>query len=223
MGEVYTRFNRQADFVPPGSIGENPVTVIGCGAIGRQVAIQLAAIGVRNLILTDFDTVTPTNVTTQGFLEGDVGKEKVYALAEAITAIDAGITVECICDRFRPTQPTGDVVFVCVDSIDARRAIWNSLKGKGKAKLILDGRMLGEVMQVLAVANEADKEHYETTLFPQEQQEIGRCSGHATIYCASIAAGLMVHQYTRYLRSFPVDNHCSLNLLAGELLPVTEL
>ena len=43
-----------------------------------------------------------------------------------------------------------------------------------------------------------------------------RCTARATIYAASIAAGLMVHQFTRWLRDMPVDRDASLNLLAGE-------
>jgi sulfur carrier protein ThiS adenylyltransferase len=37
------------------------------------------------------------------------------------------------------------------------------------------------------------------------------------IYTAAIAAGLMIHQFTRWLRGLPVDQDLTLNLLAGEL------
>jgi hypothetical protein len=36
------------------------------------------------------------------------------------------------------------------------------------------------------------------------------------IYTANIAAGLMTHQFTRWLREIPVDFDTMLNLLAGE-------
>ena len=45
----------------------------------------------------------------------------------------------------------------------------------------------------------------------------GSCTSRSTIYAASIAAGIMVHQFTRWLRNIPVDNDTTLNLLAGEL------
>ncbi|HBN76613.1 MAG TPA: thiamine biosynthesis protein ThiF, partial [Planctomycetaceae bacterium] len=48
-------------------------TVIGVGAIGRQVALQLAAIGMPQLQLIDFDAVEASNITTQGYLESDLG------------------------------------------------------------------------------------------------------------------------------------------------------
>ena len=43
------RFSRQQDLVPAELLAELTVTVIGVGAIGRQVALQLAAIGARRL------------------------------------------------------------------------------------------------------------------------------------------------------------------------------
>jgi molybdopterin-synthase adenylyltransferase len=213
------RFVRQMDFVPLETLESRPITIIGVGAIGRQVALQLAAIGVREFLLIDFDTVTPTNVTTQGFLAKDIGKEKVIAVAEAILDIDPSIKVYQIVDRFRPNQKVSEVVFLCVDKIEARTAIYKALRDK--TEIIVDGRMLGETMQVLVAHDEESRKYYETTLFSKEEQAQGRCTGHATIYCASIAAGLMVHQFTRHLRSFMMDNHMGLNLLSGELLPIT--
>ena len=62
------RFSRQQDLVPAERLAELTVTVIGVGAIGRQVALQLAAIGVRRLQLIDFDHVDESNITTQGYL-----------------------------------------------------------------------------------------------------------------------------------------------------------
>jgi len=41
------RFARQAELVPQDRLAEFSATVIGVGAIGRQVALQLAAIGAR--------------------------------------------------------------------------------------------------------------------------------------------------------------------------------
>ena len=84
MNEVADRFVRQRELVPEDRLGQLRVSVIGVGAIGRQVALQLAAAGVRRLKLVDFDTVEWTNVTTQGFLAADVGRPKVDAASEAI-------------------------------------------------------------------------------------------------------------------------------------------
>jgi sulfur carrier protein ThiS adenylyltransferase len=190
------------------------VTVIGVGAIGRQVALQLASLGVQRLQLVDFDDVELTNITTQGYLHSDLGHKKVFATTMAIQRIDPSVAVSVVEDRFRPQVAVGDAVFCCVDSISARSAIWRS--AGNRCRFWCDGRMLGEVMRVLTVADDQGRRHYPTTLFAQAEAQAGTCTARGTIYTAAIAAGLMIHQFTRWLRHFPVDCDLSVNLLASE-------
>ena len=78
------RFERQRDLVPRDRLAGLTATVIGVGAIGRQVALQLACVGTPRLELIDFDTVEPVNVTTQGYSASDVGVSKVVATAQDV-------------------------------------------------------------------------------------------------------------------------------------------
>ena len=215
MAEPENRFARQASLVPREALGSLSVTVIGVGAIGRQVALQLAALGVCRLMLVDFDSVEATNISTQGYLQADLGLAKVEATARAIRQIDPAIELDLVADRFRPQQAVGDAVFCCVDSIATRSAIWRST-GR-RCQFWCDGRMLGEVMRILTVAEGQGREHYPTTLFQQAEAQTGTCTARGVIYTASIAAGLMLHQFTRWLRRLPVDPDLSVNLLASEL------
>src|ERR1700690_1093716 len=121
------RFVRQVGLVPNEALVIVAASVIGVGAIGRQVALQLAALGVRRLQLIDFDDVDLTNVTSQGYWHDDVGQSKVAATAAAILRIDPEIIVETICDRYRPRIALGDAGFCCVRSIETRAAIWRSI------------------------------------------------------------------------------------------------
>jgi sulfur carrier protein ThiS adenylyltransferase len=218
MAEKDERFSRQESLVPRPALEGLDVTVIGVGAIGRQVALQLAALGVHTLQLVDFDFVEPTNITTQGYLTSDVGLSKVEATARALRQIDAAITLTLVEHRFRPQLSVGEVVFCCVDSISARGAIWRS--AAGRCRLWIDGRMLGEVMRILTVADDRGRTHYPTTLFQQAEAQSGSCTARGTIYTAAIAAGLMLHQFTRWLRQLPLDIDLSVNLLASELMAV---
>lgn len=209
------RFDRQQDLAPPERLAATDVLVIGVGAIGRQVALQLAALGVRHLRLVDFDTVEPANVTTQGYFRDDLGQPKVAAAERLIRRIDPEITVTPIADRYRSRYGGTEAVFCCVDSITARQAIWRSLGPQ--CRFWADGRMLGEVIRVLTAADPLGREYYLTTLFPQAEAQAGRCTARGTIYTAGIAAGLMLHQFTRWLRGLPLEHDLSLNLLASEL------
>ena len=60
--------------------------------------------------------------------------------------------------------------------------------------------------------------NYGTTLFAQHEAQAGACTSQSTIYAAAISAGLMVHQFARWLRGLGVEPDASLNLLAGELV-----
>jgi len=211
-----SRFERQQELVPQTQLESLTATVIGVGSIGRQVALHLASIGVRRLQLIDFDAVEATNITTQGFSTADVGQLKVDALRQAVGVINPQIVVDTFADRFRPKQSVGEAVFCCVDSISARAAISRSVRRR--VQFWVDGRMLGEVIRVLAAVSSADWTHYASTLFPEAEAQVGRCTAQSTIYAASIAAGFMVHQFTHWLRGLPVEPGMTLNLLAGELI-----
>ena len=212
------RFTRQAELVPAARRTEIGASVIGVGAIGRQVALQLAAIGIRHLQLVDFDRVELTNLTTQGYSWDEIGQSKVTATAAAINRIDPQIEVEIIADRYRPKMDLCAAVFCCVDSIDTRGAIWRS--AGSWSQFWADGRMLGETLRVLAACDTVSREHYATTLFHGSEALRGSCTSQSTIYAASVAAGLMVHQFTRWLRHLIVDRDVSMNLLAGEIITV---
>jgi len=208
------RFARQQDLVPADRLANLTTTIIGVGAIGQQVALQLAAIGVRRIQLIDFDTVDATNITTQGYDAEDIGRPKIDATADAIQRLDCTVQIECVEDRYRPKHPIGEATFCCVDSISARSAIWRS--AATRCEFWTDGRMLGETIRILTAADEASRDHYGSTLFNQQEAQAGRCTSKSTIYTANIAAGLMLHQFTRWLREIPVDRDITINLLASE-------
>ena len=215
MHSTMDRFVRQAELVPHNRLQTVGVSVLGVGAIGRQVALQAAALGVRRLQIVDFDLVEWTNVTTQGYRHADIGLTKVDATRQAILEIDPTIEVEMIVDRFRPRLQVGEAVFACVDSIGAREAIWRAVGGV--CHFWCDGRMLAETLRILSAADATSRAHYATTLFPQAEAQAGRCTAHGTIYASAVAAGLMLHQFCRWLRGQAIDADLALSLTASEL------
>jgi len=70
------------------------VTVIGVGGLGSYVALALGAIGVGDLHLIDDDVVEEHNLNRQVlYTAADVGRSKVIAARERITALNPYITV----------------------------------------------------------------------------------------------------------------------------------
>ena len=213
--QVNDRYSRQSDIVPADRIACCKATVVGVGAIGRQVAIQLTAMGIAWLQLIDFDVVEETNLASQGYLESDLGKVKVDATAELCRKINSNLELEVIPERFRRSIDIGNIVFCCADKIDIRRLVWEAVKDK--VTFFCDGRMTAEVIRVLTACDFKSRTHYPTTLFHAEEAFIGPCTARTTIYCANIAAGLMLAQFTKYLRGLPIDCDIQLNLLTSEL------
>jgi len=77
--------------------------------------------------------------------------------------------------------------------------------------------MLGEIIRVLAVSPSNESDRYSKTLFPQAEAQTGSCTSRSTIYAASVAAGVMVHQFSSWLRGISIDYDTTFNLLAGEI------
>lgn len=217
---------RQREIVPPEKLAQCHVVVIGVGAIGRQVALQLAAVGVESLVLIDFDTVEEVNLATQAYWPGDIGISKVEATARICQAINPDIKVVEVNDRFRkgdlrtilemPEGVTKAAIFACVDSITVRGLIWDSVRSQ--ADFFVDGRMSAETLRVLASDQPASDPYYATTLFAESEARTGACTAKSTVYTASIAAGMMLSQFTKWLRGLPVDRDVMLNLLSVDLI-----
>ena len=218
---ILSRDVRQRGLVPPDRLARCHAIVIGVGAIGRQAALQLAALGITRMTLFDDDTVQAENLAPQGYWPDDLEHAKVNATAEICRRIHPPLYVTAVPERFkrstlRETTIDGEqILFCCVDSIATRRMIWESVRSS--ASFFVDGRMSAEVLRVLAVNEPAIDHSYQQTLFAAEEAHVGACTARSTIYTASIAGGMMLHQFAKWLRSLPVDQDLTLNLLAGEL------
>ena len=174
------------------------------------------------MTLYDPDTVGPENLAVQGYWEDDVGSRKVDATANVCHQQFPRLELHARAERFRRSAPKKwpaertHAVFCCVDAIDGRRLVWEATRRS--AALFVDGRMAGETLRVLASGYPAADDAYPRSLFAPAEAFAGSCTSKSTIYSANIAAGLMVHQFARWLRRIPVVADQTLSLLAAELV-----
>src|SRR3984957_11748595 len=87
---------RQRDLVPPDKLACCSALVVGVGAVGRQVALQLTAMGILHLTLVDFDVVDVVNLAPQGYSPEDLGKSKVLVTAESCLRLNPELRVDAI-------------------------------------------------------------------------------------------------------------------------------
>src|SRR5688572_10062719 len=96
---------RQRELVPPQRLAACRALVIGVGAIGRQVALQLAALGVPSMELVDHDHVSVENLAVQGYWPANLGEHKVEATARLCRQIYPELDVTVHVQRFGRSSP----------------------------------------------------------------------------------------------------------------------
>lgn len=125
------RYGRQelASWWDQKKVSSARVIVAGAGALGNEVIKLLALIGVGQITVIDFDKISPSNLARMVlFRESDVGRSKVQVVAERISEINPGVNVVAIEDDLRfgiglGEYRSADLVFGCLDSINARWAL----------------------------------------------------------------------------------------------------
>ena len=215
------RITRQGEVVPRAAIASTTPMIAGVGAIGRQVTMQLAAIGCPKLMIYDFDKVDLSNVTTQGYRVRAIGRPKVKAMAEdlryyldgevEVVAHNSEFNLAAIRDVEKP------VVFMCVDTMDARKLIGESCEAF-ELPLLVDGRMASEYVRTVTV-DDGDYQRYYDSLVTDAEAVQGRCTTESTMFAASLAASLMVHEFTRFLRGVPTNKDRRMSLPEGTWTP----
>lgn len=105
------------------------VLVAGAGALGNEVLKNLVLLGVGNITVIDFDTVSITNLTRSVlFRESDIGLPKVEVARQRALEINPEIEIREIHGDLEFDLSIGDVrehnlIIGCLDSVNARWAI----------------------------------------------------------------------------------------------------
>lgn len=161
---------KHLDFFDPINVKEE-IHVIGIGATGSNIAVQLARIGASKIHLWDFDTVDEHNITNQTYTTEDIGLLKIDALKKYLLKINPNI--ELMTHKKYTIQPLKGYIFMCIDSIEQRYKIYNNLKFNRMIKTIIETRIGLDSGQVLitnwsnitqidnhiSMSNFSDKDH----------------------------------------------------------------
>lgn len=230
------RNDRQAHILPQADLDRSRCIVIGVGAVGYNVTLTLAAMGVGNLLLVDSDVVNVENQSSQGWKDRQIGQLKVNAAAAECSEVNSkygtilpgqftASHIEVVPERFAIRSPKElaigedpevlDYVFSCVDSIKTRSNIFESLKNRN-VPFIVDGRMALSSCQVLASTSEEDRKYYAKSFFAEEEsyRAIGQCTVQSTLHVAKLCACLMVEAYSKSIQGKPQSRHFGIDLLS---------
>ena len=169
------------------------ISLVGCGGIGAATALVLGKMGVGSLTLFDDDVVNDINLATQLHRLSDTENYKVDAVWAMMREFcdDTHIDGEC-CRVEAGTQFDTSIVISAVDSISARKDIWEAVKGS-VVHWYLDARMASEELHVYTVDFETDTSWYEQMISNESDENVvdEPCTSKATIYCSFLSAAII--------------------------------
>ena len=202
------------------------IHVIGVGATGSWLVLQLAKMGAQQIHIWDFDIVEEHNVANQIYSMEDCGKFKVDAL-ETIILEQTGAHVikhNEAYDNTKKGQLSG-VVFNLVDTMAMRKEFFEgSFRFNPRISLIVETRMSIDCGRVYAF-NPMDAKscsHYATTLYGDDEAEVSFCGSSLSIVTsASNIASYAVWCLIKDYKHLTQQNELIIDYLAGSTYPTT--
>jgi molybdopterin/thiamine biosynthesis adenylyltransferase len=141
--DIRDRYSRQIRLPSIGEEGQERLLasralIIGVGGLGSPAALYLAAAGVGNLVLSDFDRVEPSNLQRQIIhRQRDIGEPKAFSGRATLHELNPACEVTAI-DRqldeseLREQVAASDVVLDCCDNFETRFAVNRACVAEGK-------------------------------------------------------------------------------------------
>lgn len=160
---------------------QSKVAIIGLGGLGSPVAMYLAAAGVGQLDLCDYDTVDLSNLQRQILHSGDrIGHNKAESAARTLKALNPEVNLELHQDKLSSEQLSpiitrADAVVDASDNFETRFAL-NTLCVQTRTPLI-SGAAIRMEGQVSVYRNDLDDSPCYRCLYKIEDGDTGeRCS-----------------------------------------------
>lgn len=192
-GLTHPHLIRQYDLLPPSATG-TPITVVGAGAVGSFTLLALAKSGFQELAVYDDDTVDVENLNNQFYPASAVGQLKVNALGQLVRDF-TGEALATYPYRYTASAPrVRGILVMAVDSMEARRVIWERNRNALGLTAVIDPRMGAEqaACYVVRPSNEEDVTLYAKTQYNDNQAVQEPCTAKATAYTSLLLAGHVV-------------------------------
>jgi molybdopterin/thiamine biosynthesis adenylyltransferase len=186
--------------------------IVGCGAIGSSVAMQLVRLGANNFYLYDFDKVEIQNVGVSQYDELNVGMPKVHALINHMKRINMLIKVQGYVSKFTDYRGSKEGILILgLDSMKARKDIVELLVNcPDKPKIVIDGRMGAEHYQQYIYDN-ITMAKYEKNWYSDEDSDQEPCTRKATSYCSNMSGSFITNAAKNIVMKQPYFKEISFN------------
>ncbi len=209
---------RQLDVFSPQKF-TTPITLIGGGAVGSYVALLLAKMGCNDITVYDFDKVETHNLPNQVFGPSDVGEKKVDALQKFIHHT-SGITIKPFPKKFTKGELKG-IVFVMVDTMAARKQIWeSSVRYQLGVDLLVETRMGvdGGILYAVRPSFPSHVREYEETLYSDKEVQPNPCTRRAIAPAVAVLGGVAVFTMIDHVNNTEYPNELIISLAPPSMI-----
>jgi len=173
------------------------LTIIGCGAVGSNVAVLAAKMGWTRFSLWDNDLVEDHNLANQAFDVHHIGMPKVQALEEVLKRFNPAIQVTTHNEFFTPeseVEEAGPMV-IATDTMSSRAEIMEAVEYDVDVDHVFETR-LGFDFGIVNVVNNSsadDLEQWRATLRDDSEVPDGPCNQRMCTTLVWATASHLVH------------------------------
>lgn len=194
-------YTRQDSIIDLEKFGQMRIDIVGAGATGSRIVFALAKHGFSNLHVYDFDKVEAHNLPNQLYGPKHVGMFKVDALKEVIKdLVGTDITTYPVAYT-GDEEVKGETVFLLVDTMKARKELFDKLKEAVGVGLVIETRMGVEEGRVYTITMGQDTKTYESTIGSDEAAPVSACGSQVTIGAtADVVTGIAMWSFIEWLK-----------------------
>lgn len=211
---------RHAELFKPHQF-EHPVHIIGLGATGSWLALQLAKLGLKEVTLWDYDMVEEHNIPNQAYGIPHMGFSKAKSL-QALIHFDTGTSFTIRETEFIDQRVSG-IVFLMVDTMKARKDIWeNSIKMRTSIPLLVEPRMGLSASRVYNVepTNLLHIKKYEDCWYSDDEAEVSSCGTSVSVVTTAMTtASWCARQLINFHNKVEMDNEILIDCEYNNIYP----
>lgn len=156
--------------------------------------------GVPRLAVWDDDDVSEHNFPMSAYrLEKDFMRPKVDALRDIVKEA-TGLVIDARREKYEGQELT-DPVVVCVDTMEARQAVWRNARMNNDVAILIDTRTASKLLWVFAVqtCDHDDAAYYDHHVsYGSKQAAQHMCGLHGFMPMSLRAAGLVTENLTSW-------------------------
>lgn len=179
------------------------VILIGAGSVGSYVTLFLAKMGVVDIEVWDADVVLSHNTPASLYSHSDTGRCKVEALKDHVQRL-ADVQIKAVPAIYSGEELRGASIIACVDTMAARKMIWEKVKLCPTVDLFCETRVNAWYLEVFAIApcNPEDIKKYEDCYFSDGKAARRQmCGRHGIVQVSVRAAQVVVSNLARFWQS----------------------